>query len=156
MDNETGKEARDRARLAELEARYEKLRRWAEEQGGFVTVYRVEGDPSWNVDRSMSPQLVGTWYTDRWSQVVARYKPEIERNSGMPAKVFALIIPHSSLDGREAMDRGMDQVNVLSEQLRAGRQEITDPSEATPPSLESYLDQFTFVREYRTLKEKFS
>ncbi|KKW32715.1 MAG: hypothetical protein UY76_C0019G0025, partial [Candidatus Uhrbacteria bacterium GW2011_GWA2_52_8d] len=121
----------------------------------FVTVYRVEGDPSWNVDRSMSQQLVGTWYTDRWDMVGARYKPEIERNSGMPARIFALVIPKSSLDSREAMDKGMNQVNVINEELRAGRQEITDPSEATSPALETYLNQFAFVREYRALKSKY-
>lgn len=148
-------ESRERSRLVELEGRYKKLYDWASSQSEFVTVYRVEGDPSWKVDRSMSQQLVGTWYTDRWSQVVARYKPEIERNSGMPAKVFALVVPKSLLDGREAMDRGMDQVNVINEELRAGRQEITDTSEAIPPSLETYLEQFAFVREYRDLKAKY-
>lgn len=149
-------ESRERSRLAELEGRYKKLHDWASSQGEFVTVYRVEGDPSWKVDRSMSQQLVGTWYTDRWSQVVARYKPEIERNSGMPARVFALIVTKSLLDEREAMDKGMDQVNVINEELRTGRQEITDPSEATTPSLETYLEQFAFVREYKVLKEKYS
>lgn len=149
-------ESRERSRLAELDGRYKKLYDWASSQGEFVTVYRVEGDPSWKVDRSMSQQLVGTWYTDRWSQVVARYKPEIERNSGMPAKVFALVVPKSLLDGREAMDRGMDQLNVINEELRAGRQEITDPSEATAPSLDGYLDQFAFVKEYKALREKYS
>lgn len=149
-------ESRERSRLAELEGRYKKLYDYASSRGEFVTVYRVEGDPSWKVDRSMSKQLVGTWYTDRWSQVHARYKPEIERNSGMPARIFALILPKSILDEREAMDKGMDQVIVINEELRAGRQEITDPSEATTPSLDGYLDQFAFVREYRTLKEKYS
>ncbi|HLD21060.1 MAG TPA: hypothetical protein VJB64_03105 [Patescibacteria group bacterium] len=154
-EGEMNVESRERERMVELETRYETLVAWAKEQGGFVTVYRVEGDPSWNVDRSMSQQLVGTWYTDRWSQVVARYKPEIERNSGMSARIFALVIPKSLLDTREEMDRGMDQVNVINEELRAGRQEIADPSEATAPSLEAYLDQFAFVREYRALKSKF-
>jgi hypothetical protein len=153
-EGESGGEARERERLKELEARYNKLYGWAKDQE-FVTVYRVEGDPSWKVDRSMSAQLVGTWYTDRWSQVVARYKPEIERNSGMPTKIFALVIPKSLLESREGMDKGMDQVNVINEDLRAGRQEIIDPSEATPPSLESYLEQFAFVREYQQLKSRF-
>ena len=157
MENEVegGGEAREREKLRELEARYNKLLDWANDQGGFVTVYRVEGDPSWKVDRSMSAQLVGTWYTDRWSQVTARYKPEIERNSGMPARIYALVIPKSLLDSRDGIDKGMDQVNILNEELRAGRQEIVDPSEATRPSLETYLDQFAFVREYRQLKFKF-
>lgn len=149
-------ESSERERLAELEARYKKLYDWASTQGEFVTVYRAEGDLSWKVDRSFSAQLVGTWYTDRWSQVVSGHKPNIERNSGKPAKIFALIIAKSVLENREAMDKGMAQVNVINEELRAGRQEITDPSEATTPSLDGYLGQFAFVKEYKALKEKYS
>ena len=136
--------------LADLEARYRKLYEWAKAQE-FVTVYRAEGDPNWKVDRSMSAQLIGTWYTDRYGMIEHRYKPEIESNSGLPAKVFALIIPKSLLDGRDAIDKGMNQVNVLSDELRAGRQEITDDAQAVQPNLENYLNQFAFVREYKKM-----
>ncbi len=84
--------------------------------------------------------------------IESRYKPEIERASGKPAQVFALIIPKSSLDAREAIDKGMWQINVLNPELLSGRQKINDPSEATEPNLENYLDQFPFVKEYRKLK----
>ena len=147
-------EASERQRRDELEVRFKKLHDWAQDQE-FVTVYRAEGDPSWKVDRSLSAQLVGTWYTDRYEMIEGRYKPEIENNSGMPARVFALIIPKSLLESREAIDRGMNQVNVLNEELRAGRQEISNPSQSTPSSLANYLDQFDFVREYRILKAKY-
>ena len=154
QQEENLQETHERQRLAELELRYKKLYDWAKSQE-FVTVYRAEGDPSWKVDRSLSAQLVGTWYTDRYSLIKARYKPEIESLSGLPARVFSLIIPKSLLESREAIDRGMSQVNVLNEELRAGRQEISNPSQSVQPSLDSYLGQFSFVREYKTLKTKY-
>lgn len=153
IEKSPGVEVVERARLQELEARYLKLYDFAKDQK-FVIVYRAEGDQSWQVDRSGSSQLQGTWYTERYDLIERRYKPEIEDLSGMPAKVYGVIVPKSLLDDRDPMDKGMVQVNVINEDLRGGRKEVHSP-DTNEPELEDYLNQFAFVREYRELKEKY-
>lgn len=138
-------------RLAELEARYRKLYDWAKNQE-FVTVFRAEGDPDWQTKRSTDPQLTGSWYTEHFSEIERRYKPELTVQSGKPPRVFALITTKSTLESRDAIDRGLGEINIINEELRAGRQEVHEESDARVPNLENFLDQFGFVREYKTLK----
>lgn len=137
-----------------LEQRYRALYDWAKDQT-FVVVYRTEGDSSWNVDRSGgAAQLQGTWYTDRFEKIAGVQK-NIEEMSGMPAKTYSLVIPKALLDDRDAMTKGMDEVNVVNADLRAGRKEIAEPEVRTSvPTLDEYMNQFAFVREYLDLKKK--
>ena len=154
--NESGKlnvETMERMQLQELETRYFELYNWAKDQK-FVTVYRAEGDPSWSVDRSGSSQLKGTWYTERFEKI-AGLKKNIEEMSGMPAKIYSLVIPKSLLDSRDSLSKGMDEVNVLNQDLLLGKKEVVQ-SDKEEPTLDTYLDQFDFIKKYRQLKIKYS
>ncbi len=138
----------------ELERRYQALYAYAKAQT-FVIVYRVEGDSSWNVDRSGgNTQFQGTWYTDRF-EGIAGIQKNIENMSGMPTKMYSLVIPKALLDERDALSKGMNEVNVMNADLRAGRKEIVEPdARSVAPSLDEYMNQFIFVREYLDLKRK--
>jgi hypothetical protein len=151
--HESTRDEVERIKFNELKQRYLKLYDWAKNQK-FVIVYRAEGDPNWNISRSASTQHVGTWYTPSFSSVL-KYKSEIENLSEIPAKIYALIIPDSSLKSRDEIDKGMNQVNVPNQELRAGRIEIHDPTEIKEPSMENYLNQFEFIKEYKNLEEKY-
>ena len=144
----------EQLRFEELERRYKALYDYAKDQQ-FVVVYRTEGDSSWTVDRSgVAARLQGTWYTDRFAKI-AGLKRNIEEMSGMPAKVYSLIVPKSLLDSRDPMMKGMDEVNVLSQDLLGGRKEMLVLEEnMEEPTLEEYLNQSAFVREYLGLKKK--
>lgn len=148
---EVNPEIGERARFKELESRYLTLYNWAKDQE-FAVVYRAEGDPSWNVDRSGgAAQLQGTWYTERF-ELIGGIKSNIETMSGMPAKVYSLVVPKSLLDSRDPMTKGMSEVNVLNQDLLAGKREISQPEDAGEPTLDIYLNQFDFVREYKNLQ----
>ncbi|MBI5654854.1 hypothetical protein HZC53_04360 [Candidatus Uhrbacteria bacterium] len=135
----------DKQHLHELEEKYSKLLNWAKDQT-FVTVYRVEGE--WIPEYSRTPDQTGWWYTTKWSQISSRYKHEIQGDH----KIFALIIPESILEKETAWENALGEVRVPNEELREGRQEITDPTQAVEPTLENYMNQFAFVREYKRLK----
>ncbi len=135
--------------LEELYIRYSKLYLWAKEQK-FTTVYRAEWPHDTQTKRSWNNQhLVWTWYTDRIWLITSRYQREIFHVTGVAAKVYALIIPKSSLDERDSMDKWFNQINIHNIELREGREEITwNFSQAKEANLKNYLLQFKFINRY--------
>lgn len=151
-------EVAERARFNELQQRYEKLVAWAKDQT-FVTVFRAEGPMDPNLQRTTigqetSATQVGTWFSPSYDFVVKHYGPMVE-NSGNKARVFSLVVPQSLLDERDAIAKGMNEVNVLNRDLLEGKKEISSSEEALQPTIENYLHQFSFVREFDDLKRKF-
>lgn len=141
-------------RFKELEQRYNTLYAWAKDQS-FTIVYRAEGPHKPELQKSEiggESTWAGTWFTPSYDFAFKHYKPVIEQN-GEGAVIRALIIPQSLLDDRDATQKGMNEVSVINKDLLAGCKTISSPQEMLAPTLDNYLDQFSFVREYKDLKK---
>lgn len=128
--------------------KYEKLLSYAKSQTSFVRVYRAEGDKSKSHLSQISPTLAGTWFTPTYSNAVS-YKESYAR-ADSDVKIISVVIPQSVLDERETIDKGMNQINVLSPELLQGAI-ITENEIVSEPNINDYLRQFAFVEE---LKQK--
>jgi len=146
-------------RFLELKQRYEELYDWAKDQE-FTVVYRAEGHKNLELEnsqghgRSRSAEMVGSWYSTNYYLTSTEHKLAAEDYTNGEASVYALIVPQSLLDVRNDMAKGKQEVNVMSEDLREGKIEINDEAQSPEPNLENYLNQFSFVKEYRQLAKE--
>ncbi len=142
-------EAADSLGPTELIQKYERIKAYAESQAenGFVRVYRAEGDKGEEAFGGQTA-LAGTWFSPSF-EVPKSFKDRKEGDGSSDMKIVSVIIPKSMLDGRDAIDAGMNQVNVLNPDLLAGATIVDSPDDSSV-SVEGYLNQFPFVR---SLKE---
>jgi hypothetical protein len=128
-----------------LKEKYDKFYEWAKWQT-FVTVYRAEGPHIANNNSFWNANLVWSWYTSRFSNVL-KYRGIVLKQFG-EVKLYSLIIPQSMIDWADPIDKATAEYNVLSSDLREGRREISRIEDATTPNLENYMKQFAWVRKY--------
>jgi hypothetical protein len=133
---------------AELIEKYERIKAYAESQkeNGFVRVYRAEGDKG-EAAFGGQTQLAGTWFSPSF-EIAKSFKDRREEDGFSDTKILSLIIPKSMLDGRDAIDAGMNQVNVFNPDLLAGAAMAELPDESAM-SIDDYMDQFPFVKDLR-------
>jgi hypothetical protein len=106
-------------------------------------VYRAEGGKDEAVFGGQTG-LAGSWFSPSF-EVPKSFKDRREADGSVGMKIVSVIIPRSMLDGRDAIDVGMNQVNVLNPDLLAGAITVDSPEES-PLTVGDYMDQFPFVR----------
>ncbi|TSC64846.1 MAG: hypothetical protein CEO22_687 [Candidatus Berkelbacteria bacterium Gr01-1014_85] len=158
VENEQTSE-KEKHRYEELKNEYQKLYDYAKDQS-FTVVYRAEGSQEVNSDSvhganmSGSRQLIGSWYTENYYLAANDHKDAAVFYTDGSADVYALIIPSEMLEIRDFIAKGKQEINVMSHELREGRVKIANESDSPVPTLDNYLRQFAFVREYYELCKK--
>jgi hypothetical protein len=156
MSERVSAEVNEQERLKELQGKFEKLYSWAKDQT-FVTVYRAEGTHDQKLQRSAigsdGGNAVGTWFTPSYEFATKRFKPLVEQGGGQ-ARIIAVTIAQADLDGRDSIQKGMQEVNVINKDILASAEDVAS-EKTVEPTLENFLQQFAFVREYESLKKKY-
>lgn len=129
-----------------LAAKYERIRVYAESQAenGFVRVYRAEGGKQ-EAAFGGQAQLAGTWFSPSY-EYAKSFRDRRAGDGSENMRIVSLVIPKSLLDDREAIDIGMNQVNVLNADLISGAKEV-DSADDSVPMIDDYIGQFSFAEQ---------